>query len=129
MITMTTAVIYSSKTGNTKKVAEYIAQKIGAELINVKECNNISGYDRIILGCGVYAGKPAKVMRQFVENNKDKLSGASLFVTCLYNDEKGAKQLETIANSFGIADAIFFDKAKKQIGVEGSKLEEYIASL
>ena len=129
MITMTTAVIYSSKTGNTKKVAEYIAQKIGAELINVKECNDISGYDRIILGCGVYAGKPAKVMRQFVENNKDKLSGASLFVTCLYNDEKGAKQLESIANSFGIADAIFFDKAKKQIGVEGSKLEEYIASL
>ena len=129
MITMTTAVIYSSKTGNTKKAAEYIAQKIGAEPINVKECNDISEYDRIILGCGVYAGKPAKVMRQFVENNKDKLSGASLFVTCLYNDEKGAKQLETIANNFGIADAIFFDKAKKQIGVEGSKLEEYIASL
>ena len=129
MITMTTAVIYSSKTGNTRKVAEYIAQKIGAEAINVKGCGDISGYDRIILGCGVYAGKPAKVMTKFVEANKDRLSNASLFVTCLYNDEKGAKQLETIADNFGIADAIFFDKAKKQIGVEGSKLEEYIASL
>ncbi len=129
MITMTTAVIYSSKTGNTKKVAEYIAQRIGAEAINVKECGDISGYDKIILGCGVYAGKPAKVMTKFVEANKEKLSSASLFVTCLYNDDKGAKQLETIANNYGIADAIFFDRAKKQIGVEDSKLEEYITSL
>ena len=129
MITMTTAVIYSSKTGNTKKVAEYIAQKINAKAINVKDCTDISGYDKIILGCGVYAGKPSKIMRQFVDNNKEKLASASLFVTCLYNDDKGAKQLETIANNFGIADAIFFDRAKKQIGVEGSKLEEYIATL
>ena len=126
---MATAVIYSSKTGNTKKAAEYIAQKIGAELINVKDCKDISGYDKIILGCGVYAGKPAKVMINFVEANKEKLASASLFVTCLYNDEKGAKQLENIATSFGIADAIFFNKIKKQIGVEGSKLEEYIKTL
>ena len=129
MITMTTAVIYSSKTGNTKKAAEYIAQKIGAEPINVKECNDISKYDKIILGCGVYAGKPAKAMIRFVEENKERLTSASLFVTCLYNDDKGAKQLEKIANDFGIADAIFFDKVKKQIGVEGSKLEEYIKTL
>ena len=77
----------------------------------------------------MYAGKPSKIMRKYVEANKDKLADASLFVTCLYNDDKGAKQLETIAESFGIADAIFFDHVKKQFGVEGSKLEEYIATL
>ena len=33
---MTTAIIYVSKTGNTRKVAEYIAGKIGAEAIDVK---------------------------------------------------------------------------------------------
>lgn len=126
---MTTAIIYVSKTGNTRKVAEYIAGKIGAEAVDVKNCTDISGYDRIILGTGVFAGRVPKVMRNFVENNKEKLSNASLFVTCLYNDEKGAKQLEGIANMFGIADAIFFDGAKKQIGVEGSKLEEYIKTL
>ena len=126
---MTTAVIYVSKTGTTRKVAEYIAEKIGAEAIDVKNCTDISGYDRIILGTGVFAGRIPKAMRNFVEANKDSLSGASLFVTCLYNDEKGAKRLEGIANMFGIADAIFFDGAKKQIGVEGSKLEEYIKTL
>ena len=126
---MTTAVIYASKTGTTKKVAEYIAGKIGAKAISIKENPDLPSYDRIIIGCGVYAGKPSKIMRKYVEANKDKLADASLFVTCLYNDEKGAKQLEAIAESFGIADAIFFDGAKKQIGVEGSKLEEYIATL
>lgn len=126
---MTTAIIYVSKTGNTRKVAEYIASKIDAEAIDVKNCSDISSYDRIILGTGVFAGRIPKAMRNFVENNKDKLATASLFVTCLYNDEKGAKQLEGIANLLGIADAIFFDGAKKQIGVEGSKLEEYIKTL
>ncbi len=126
---MTTAIIYVSKTGNTRKVAEYIASKIGAEAIDVKNCTDISSYDRIILGTGVFAGRIPKAMRNFVENNKDKLATASLFVTCLYNDEKGAKQLEGIANLLGIADAIFFDGAKKQIGVEDSKLEEYIKTL
>ena len=126
---MTTAIIYVSKTGTTRKVAEYIAGKIGAEPIDIKDCKDISGYDRIILGTGVFAGRIPKAMRNFVANNKEKLSAASLFVTCLYNDEKGAKQLEGIANLLGIADAIFFDGAKKQIGVEGSKLEEYIKTL
>ena len=126
---MTTAVIYASKTGTTKKVAEYIAGKIGAKAISIKENPDLASYDRIIIGTGVYAGKPSKVMRNYVEANKDKLANASLFVTCLYNDEKGAKQLEAIAESFGIADAIFFDHVKKQFGVEGSKLEEYIATL
>lgn len=126
---MTTAVIFASKTGNTKKVAEYIAQKIGAECIDVKTNPDLSKYDKVILGAGVYAGKPGKAMTKFVEANKDSLSNASLFITCLYNDEKGAKQLEKIAEGYGIADAIFFDKAKKQIGVEDSKLEEYIKTL
>ncbi len=126
---MTTAIIYVSKTGTTRKVAEYIAGKIGAEAIDIKDCKDISGYDRIILGTGVFAGRIPKAMRNFVAENKEKLSEASLFVTCLYNDEKGAKQLEGIANLLGIADAIFFDGAKKQIGVEGSKLEEYIKTL
>ena len=126
---MTTAVIYSSKLGATRKVAEYIADKIGAEAINVKNCTDISGYDRIIIGSGVYAGRPSKAIIRFVEANKEKLSAASLFVCCMYNDEKGAKQLEKIANDLGIADAIFFDGAKKQIGAEGSKLEEYIKTL
>lgn len=126
---MATAVIYASKFGNTKKTAEYIANKIGGEAIEVSDDLDISKYDKIILGTGIYAGKPAKSMTSFVNKNKGKLSGSSLFVSCMYNDDKGAKQLEKIASEMGIADAIFFNKPKKQIGVADSKLETYIKSL
>ena len=126
---MRTAVIYSSKTGNTKAAAEYIAGRIGAEAIDVRSAPDVSSYDRIILGMGIYAGRPSKAMSEFIESNKDSLKGASMFVTCLYNEEKGAKQLQKIAEGFGIADAIFFNKVKKQFGAEDSKLEEYIRTL
>lgn len=126
---MTTAVIYYSKTGKTKAAAEYIASKLNADLLVADASVDVSKYDKIIIGTGVYAGKPAKAMAGFINANKGKLGSASLFVTCAYNDEKGAKQLENLANSFGIADAIFFNKVKKQIGVPDSKLEDYIKSL
>lgn len=127
---MTTAVIYASKFGATKAAAEHIAKSIGADCLNLKKDSiDLSKYDRIIIGTGIYAGKPAKAVSEFIETNKDAMSTASLFVSCMYNDDKGDKQLENVANSLGIADAIYFNKVKAQIGVKGSKLEEYIRSL
>lgn len=126
---MTTAVIYASKTGSTKKVAEYIALKLKGKAFDVKENIDVSEYDRIIIGSGVYAGSPSKSISGFVDKNKTALKTASLFLCCMYDGEKGAGQLEKIANSLGIADAIYFNHAKKQIGDANSKLEMYIASL
>lgn len=49
---MKTAVIYWSGTGNTKKMAETIAESAGAELFNVLEFSgSIADYDRIAFGC------------------------------------------------------------------------------
>lgn len=126
---MKTAVIYASKFGNTKKTAEYIANKIGADAINVKNAENIEQYERIILGCGIYAGKPSKLMTDFTLNNRKKFKNVSLFATCLFNDDKGTRQIKKISELYDIKDAIFFDRVKKQIGVDGSKLEEYIKTL
>ncbi|MCQ2052842.1 MAG: flavodoxin domain-containing protein [archaeon] len=126
---MKTAVIYASKFGNTKKTAEYIANKIGADAINVKNAENIEQYERIILGCGIYAGKPSKLMTDFTLKNRKKFKNVSLFVTCLFNGDKGTRQIEKISELYGIKDAIFFDRVKKQIGIDGSKLEEYIKTL
>lgn len=126
---MATVVVYGSKLGSTKAAAEYIAKKLNADVFPASEPVDLSKYDKIIIGSGVYAGKPAKAVSNFVASNKEAVKGASLFVSCMYNDDKGADQLEKIANSLGIADAIFFNKVKKQIGVKDSKLELYIESL
>jgi menaquinone-dependent protoporphyrinogen oxidase len=130
---MPTAVIYLSKTGNTRRVAEYIANSIGAQAIDIRDDKDLPSkmkkYDRIILGTGIYAGKPSKAFVEFVKENRNSLEKASLFVTCLYEEKRGAEQLERVATNLGIADAIFFNKARKQMGIHDSKLETYIESL
>ncbi len=126
---MATAVIYTTKLGSTRQVAEYIASKIGAEAIQLSDTTDPSKYDRIILGSGVYAGKVSKKMRIFIESNKDQLKNASLFVCCMFGDEKGAKQLAKISESTGIADVIFFDGVKDQLSGKKKKLSEYVETL
>lgn len=126
---MSKIVIYTSKLGGTKKVANYIASKIGAEAVQLNDDIDLSKYDRIILGSGVYAGKPSKAMLAFIDAHKEQLKDASLFVCCMYDGEKGAKQLEKISELTGIADVIFFNKPKEQISVADSKLNEYIGTL
>jgi len=51
------AVIYKSKYGNTKKYAEWIAQKSRAKLFSFKEANigKLSTYGTIVYGGGLYA--------------------------------------------------------------------------
>lgn len=126
---MASVVIYTSKTGGTKKVANYIASKIGAEAIQLTDDTDPSKYDKIILGSGVYAGKVSKAMMTFIEAHKEQLKDASLFVCCMFDGDKGAKQLEKISEATGISDVIFFTKPKAQMEKEESKLNEYIKTL
>ena len=125
---MKTAVVYSSKLGNTKLAAEKIARAIGADIFKLgTDTVDVSQYERVILATGVYAGKISKAMDEYISNNDVKK--ASLVVTCMYKGEKGAKQLEDISNRYGIADAIFFNKADIKSESDDSKLAEYIKSL
>jgi menaquinone-dependent protoporphyrinogen IX oxidase len=54
-----TIVIYSSKYGYTKKYSEMIAEKLNADIYEIKHLgkNIIKNYDSIIIGSGLYAGK------------------------------------------------------------------------
>ena len=77
------AVIYATGiTKNTKKLAEYIAKSTGAEIFNLKEITKIdvSGFDEIIFGTGIHAGKPYKPAKEFIDNNKEALAGKKLFL-------------------------------------------------
>ena len=54
-------VIYSSKTGNTKKVVEAIASELDVKVENVKKAN-LNEDCMAFLGSGCYGSKPAKIM-------------------------------------------------------------------
>ena len=69
---MKAAVRYYTKTGNTRKVAEAMAEAIGVEAKPISE-NLEEYYDVLFLGNSVYAADIDKDVKYFVAANKDKI--------------------------------------------------------
>lgn len=61
------AVIYTSATGNTRKLAEAIADELGADLFTTDEApEDLSSYDGVILGYWLRRGGPADKMAKLL---------------------------------------------------------------
>jgi len=73
-------IIYFSKKGNTKKIAEAMATqlKVNAEDVNTATLKKDTF---VLLGSGNYAGNPAKVMTEFISNNDFSKRTVALFGT------------------------------------------------
>jgi flavodoxin len=100
-------VIYDTKYGNTKRVAELIAEGIGEiggikpavnnfkEIKNLKDLNN---YDVLLIGAPTHFGAPSKAIMKFIDRfAKIPLQGKgfTIFDTYLGNDfELGVKKIE-----------------------------------
>jgi len=63
-------VVYFSRTGNTRKVAEAISQELGCEAVDVKkETPDVSGVDMLLVGSGNYVGgKPTEKLQRFLDS-------------------------------------------------------------
>src|SRR3712207_7258451 len=71
---MKVAVVYSSMTGNTEKLARGIFDRIEGhekEIFNLKDKPDISGFD--IVACGFWVDKSTanKDMKEFIESIRD----------------------------------------------------------
>ncbi len=83
-------VVYFSRGGKTRKVAEAIAQQIGCEAVDVeKETPDAAGVELLIVGSGQYLGKLHKTLQSFLDglqpSNKNK---AAVFATAGGPDPK-----------------------------------------
>ena len=129
---MSTLVIYSGGS-NTTAVAKYVAEKINGKAVTVKEASeiDIGAYDKIVVGTRVRAGKVPSDLREYVAKNKGALDkkSPSFYLCCLYNDDKGQKQLEKIASELGFSKYIYINKAKKTIATPGNLVDDFINSL
>lgn len=66
---MNVLVVYFSRGGRTRKVAEAISQELGCEAVDVKkEKPEVSGVDLLIVGSGTYGGKPGNELLEFLNN-------------------------------------------------------------
>ncbi len=73
---MKTIVAYRSKSGYTKKYAQWIADELGCDIKEDPELSDILGYDTIIYGGGMYAG--GFNGGKLITKNLDKLSGKKI---------------------------------------------------
>lgn len=105
---MKTLVTFYSRTGNTKRMAELIANKLHAdidEIIDQKNRQGILGfifggrdavkqslteitisknpaeYDLVIIGTPVWAGSSTPAFRTYLTENKNKIKKAAVFIT------------------------------------------------
>ena len=71
---MKTIVVYRSKTGYTKRYAEWIAQELNCDIKENASLNDIKDYDIIICGGGLYAGghNGGKLILKNYDKLKDK---------------------------------------------------------
>jgi menaquinone-dependent protoporphyrinogen IX oxidase len=77
---MKTIVIYRSKTGFTKKYAEWIGAELSAEVLEASNVapDMLTAYDTIIYGGGLYAGGIHGI--RLIKRNLDRLRGKKIAV-------------------------------------------------
>ena len=77
---MKAIVVYKTKYGSTKTYAEWIAEKLGCDAVDVKTVNadKLVGYDTIVYGGGLYAEIINGV--SLITKNIEKLEGKRIFV-------------------------------------------------
>lgn len=68
---MTTCIVYSSRTGNTRAVGEHLAGCLGLPLFSVEHAPS-AGYDRFILGFWTWRGGPDEAMLSFMETLRNR---------------------------------------------------------
>ena len=80
---MKTAVIYTSQTGFTKRYAEWITERTGADLFDINDAKkkDLGDYDAIVYGGWACAGKISKV--SWFKGNIDKWEGKKLAAFCV----------------------------------------------
>jgi menaquinone-dependent protoporphyrinogen IX oxidase len=77
---MKTLVIYKSKTGFTKKYAEWISEELSADIFHASKvtANMLSAYDCVIYGGGLYAVGINGI--KLITRNADELKGKKIIV-------------------------------------------------
>ena len=118
-----------SKKGNTEKIAKFVSSKVGVEALNVTHPLE-EEVEKLLLVNAMYAADVDKEIKQFLENNKDKIK-------CLINinsSASGASTLKAVKkvcdkNNIPVSDKEFHTVASWIFINKGRPNEEDFAKL
>ncbi|QNU68048.1 nitric oxide synthase [Ruminiclostridium herbifermentans] len=101
---MKTWVLYYSRGGNTKKIAEAIAEEL--EILKTEQVPPAyppENVQLLFLGTGVYAGKPDPKMIEFIRTlNTDRVKNVAVFGTRGGNDTRAIETVKSLIKEKGI---------------------------
>ncbi len=120
---MRTLILYESKHGATKKVAELLGEKIENSV--VAKISNFFGklhkYDKVIVGGPIYAGRLNPVVKKYIEKNGEHIHSA--FISGMRHENAEAeikdnfseeflskRQVEFVGGAYNISDMNFLEK-------------------
>jgi flavodoxin len=89
---MKTAIIFASKTGHSKKIADAIAKEIATPALDAAQKPIIEDIDLLFIIGGIYGGQSTPELLEYVHNlESSKIKNAVLITSCV---SKSAKQEE-----------------------------------
>lgn len=118
---MKTLIVYATKQGTAKLVAEKLKTKLIGETelvdLNVNSPRNLIEYDNIILGGSIYIGKIQKQMKSFVEENLSLLLNkrVCVYICAAEKNEKLEKELTDAFPEALLTKALFRDRVGESI--------------
>jgi flavodoxin len=95
-------VVYFSRGGNTRKVAEVMADELGTVAKNIKSVDTLSGDAFIFLGTGCYGAVLVKEIADFIERNQLKGRKIALFTTSAFGWDKEVSVMEKQIQDKGV---------------------------
>jgi flavodoxin len=95
-------VVYFSKGGNTKKVAQAIASELDVEAKDIQTLPAMPEDSFVFLGTGNYGGKPVKPIVEFIERNSQQLRRIGLFGTSASGTGTEISKIEKLLAQKGI---------------------------
>lgn len=154
---MKTLVVYYSRTGTTKKIAEMLAEKLGADTEEIRDTVNRQGikgylmsgrdamkknltkleaskfnpkeYDLVIIGTPIWGWNLSVPVRTYVTENKDQFPKVAFFCTMGGSgDDKAFAEMEKITGRKPLATLGL--KTREVVKNDFSeKLEEFVEKL
>lgn len=113
-------VIYDSYFGNTKAIAEVIAEELNCECIKVQIFNEdvVNNYDLVVLGSPTRAFRPTKEIESLAKLIKGRGTKVALFDTRADEADEHPKVLKWMMKKFGYSnDTLEKNLRKKHVPI------------
>lgn len=106
---MKTALIYVSKTGHSKKIAEAIATGLGIKAEDVKTTPKLNDVDLLFIVGGIYGGQSLPELTDYIKTiDKNMVKKVALITSCVSKKSKQvvvrelltSKDIEVVTDEF-----------------------------